>query len=99
MGVFLSVLTVRTVLAEPPGFRKKLVVPSETLGPVGEMDSERVTVPLKPFKLVSVMVEVVVEACVRLREFGAALMEKSETMTRMFTVWVREPLVPVRITV
>ncbi len=81
------------------GVRMMVVVLKDAFGPEGEMVTERVTVPLKPFKLVRVTSEDTAEDRARLRELGAALMEKSETMTLMVTERVSEPLVPVMITV
>ncbi len=75
------------------------VVLREVLGPGGETEDERVTVPLNPFRLVKVMSDVPVEPCGMLRELGEADIVKSETTTRMVTECVSEPVVPVTVTV
>ncbi len=81
------------------GVRMTVVVLSDAFGPEGEMVTERVTVPLKPFKLERVTSEDVVEDRARLRVVGLAEMVKSETMTGSDTLWEREPPKPVMIAV
>jgi len=47
------------------------------LGPGGETEADTLTVPLKPFWLVTVSVELPDEPCWMLREFGLNVTEKS----------------------
>ena len=83
------------VAVADPWVRASDVLLREVLRLEAETDSDRVTVPLKPFKLVTVMVENVVDDLETVREDGFALMRKSDTMTRSKMEWTREPLVPV----
>jgi hypothetical protein len=69
---------VRVAVTEPPAFKVTLavsfaVVPLPT---TGETDVVRVTVPVKPLKLVDVIEEVRDEPCTIAREVGPALMTK-----------------------
>lgn len=67
--------------------------------------AESVTVPLKPFTLVSVIVLVVEEPLPRLTDVGFAVIEKSpvgvgdETVSDTLVVWCRVPLDPVTVIV
>jgi len=49
---------------------------NETLGPEGEVEPDRAREPEKPFKLVSVMVDVPDEPCWNDSEVGFAAIEK-----------------------
>jgi len=49
---------------------------NETFGPEGEVDPDRAREPEKPFKLVSVMVDVPDEPCWNESEVGFAAIEK-----------------------
>jgi hypothetical protein len=73
----------RVEVASPPEDKVSEVLLRETLRPEDETDSDKVTVPLKPLRLVTVMVDELVEDCERLKDVGFALMLKSETMTRI----------------
>ncbi len=99
MGVLLSVLMVRVDVPELLGIRVILVGVRDAFGPEGEMITERVKVPLKPFKLVRVTSEDTVEDRARLSVVGLAEMEKSDTMTGIEMLWDRDPLVPVTLAV
>ncbi len=86
---------VRVEVPELLGLKVMEVALREVLGLVGVTDSDSVTVPVNPLRLVSVMRDEVVDDRGRLRAFGLAVMEKSETITLTETVRDREPLVPV----
>jgi len=65
----------------------------------GEMLAERLTVPLNPFTLLSMIDEVAVEPCCTFWEAGLAEMEKSGvgaavTVKERNTEWETLPLVP-----
>ncbi len=69
------------------------------LGQSGGGDVERLTVPLNPFTLLSMIDEVAVEPCCTFWEAGLAEMEKSGvgaavTVKDRNTEWERLPLVP-----
>src|SRR6266516_4824721 len=92
----------RIDVAEPPEVSVIVELLRVVLGPEGEIDVERLIVPLNPFRLVTVMVELSVEDRERERDDGSAEMEKSGfTATETDTVagWEREPLEPVTVTV
>jgi len=92
----------RIDVAEPPEVRVSVELLRVVLGPEGEIDVERLIVPLNPLRLVIVMVELSVEDRERVNDDGAAEMEKSGfTATETDTVveWEREPLEPVTVTV
>jgi hypothetical protein len=72
-GVVLDVNMVRVEDATPPEERAMFVGLSVAVGPAGEMAAERLTVPAKPLRLVSVMVEDPVDPAVMLRLFGLAV--------------------------
>ncbi len=94
----MSALTVRVDVREPLGVRVIVVVLRDAFRPegeTGEMVTERVTFPLKLFRLVRVTSEDTVEDWLRLSVFGLADMEKSNTITGIEIPWDREPLVPV----
>jgi len=98
----LRVLMPRIDVAEPPEVRVSVELLRVVLGPEGEIDVERLIVPLNPLRLVIVMVELSVEDRERVKDDGSAEMEKSGfTATETDTVveWEREPLEPVTVTV
>jgi len=61
----------------PPEERETLAGLSERLSPAGDAVEDRVTVPAKLFRLVSVIVEVEVDPALTLSEVGLAEMPKS----------------------
>src|SRR5438034_3370049 len=67
----------RIDVAEPPEVRVSVELLRVVLGPEGEIDVERLIVPLNPFRLVTVIVELSVEDRERLKDDGSAEMEKS----------------------
>jgi len=69
--------TVRVTDADPPGGRRTLDRLSVAMIIFDETVSFNVTVPLKPLRLVRVIVEVAEEPCVIVRFAGTAEMEKS----------------------
>ena len=92
----------RIDVAEPPEVRVSVELLRVVLGPEGEIDVERLIVPLNPLRLVIVIVELSVEDRERVKDDGSAKMEKSGfTATETDTVveWEREPLEPVTVTV
>ena len=98
----MSVLMPRIDVAEPPEVRVSVELLRVVLGPEGEIDVERLIVPLNPLRLVIVIVELSVEDRERVRDDGSAEMEKSGfTATETDTVveCEREPLKPVTVTV
>ena len=66
-----------------------------------EAETDRLTVPVSPFRAVTVIVEVAAEpARIWLELTALAEIVKSTTWNRMLeVVWVSEPLVPVMVTV
>ena len=92
----------RIDVAEPPEVRVSVELLRVVLGPEGEIDVERLIVPLNPLRLVIVIVELSEEDRERVKDDGSAEMEKSGfTATETDTVveWEREPLEPVTVTV
>ncbi len=65
----------------------------------GDIEEVRVTVPVKPFTGATVMVEVAAEPAFAAILVGLAVTVKSRTVTVTVAVLVREPLVPVTVTV
>ncbi len=72
-----SALILRIDVADPPALSVIVLLPRDILGPEGEIDVERLTVPLNPFRLVRVIVDVAEEDCDIVRDDGLAEMEKS----------------------
>ena len=92
--------TVSVTLVDPPGDSVTLVAlkvapgPPETLG-------VRVTVPLNPLRLVSIIVEVPEAPAGKVMEFGVADMLKSgprATVTLILTEWMSPALEPDTVT-
>ena|SRR2546425_10041714 len=100
IGVLCTALTLSVEVLCPPGVRVTDELLSDVFGPgVGETAVERVTVPVNPFRLVSVTRLVPGVPRGRLSDDGLMEMEKSETMTRTETECTSDPLVPVTVTV
>ena len=92
----------RIDVAEPPEVRVSVELLRVVLGPEGEIDVERLIVPLNPLRLVIVIVELSVEDRERVKDDGSANMEKSgftATETDAVVECEREPLEPVTVTV
>ena len=90
--------TVKVVLPVPPEVNTIDELLSEEWSRVDESVTERVTVPVKPLRLVRVMVLVPDEPRARLSEDGFADIEKSpvdEIVSERVVEWEREPLFPV----
>ncbi len=93
--------------AEPPEDRVRLELLNEITGGLlvaGEILSVRATVPLKPFRLVTVTVELALVPGCSVIEVGFAVIEKSccavcTTETWMLVECDRVPLDPVTVTV
>ena len=70
-------MTFRVVLPDPPEFNTTLGGLTPATGPEGETDTEKVTVPEKPFRLVTVIVDVPDEPATILIDVGLADIVKS----------------------
>lgn len=75
-GVEEVVDTVRTEVPTPPDESVMVAEAKLTVSPAGT-ETDRVTVPVKPLRLVRVAVEVAEDPCATLRLFGLAVREKS----------------------
>lgn len=105
-GVVLDeVEMVRVVVTGLPDVRFRLLLDKLMIGGLmvmGDWLVERLTVPVKPLRLVTVIVELAAPPSWMLNDVGFADMEKSGlvfTETRMAVEWEREPLVPVTVIV
>jgi len=67
--------------------------------PAGETDEVRATVPVNPFTGATVIVEVAAVPAGVVTAVGLAVTVKSVTVTVTVAEWVRDPLVPVTVTV
>jgi len=67
--------------------------------PAGVTDDDRVTVPVKPFRAVTVMVDVAAALASAVALVGLAVRLKSWIVTVTVAVWVRPLLEPVTVTV
>ncbi len=85
--------------AVPPGVRLTLVGLSDAVTPAGVTDVERLTVPVKPARLVRVTVEVPEAPTCIVKLAGLEEMLKSPTPTVTEVVWERGPLVAAIVTV
>lgn len=95
-------LTVKIDVAEPPELTLTLVGLREVVRPDGDDETVRDMVPVKLFRLVRVTVDVAEAPVCTETVVGLAAMLKSLavlTVTEIVTEWVRDPLVPVTITV
>ncbi len=100
IGVLCTALTLSVEVLCPPGVRETDELLSAVFGPgVGETAVERVTVPVNPLRLVSVIRLVPDVPRGRLRDDGLMEIVKSDTMTRTETECDSDPLVPVTVTV
>ena len=100
IGVLWAALTLIVDVLCPPGVRVTDELLSDVFGPgVEETAVERVTVPVNPLRLVSVIRLVPDVPRGKLSDDGLVEMEKSDMMTRTETECVIEPLVPVIVTV
>ncbi len=92
-------------MAELPDDRTRLDVVREITGGLavaGDRLLVRATVPLKPFRLATVIVELALAPSDSLSEAGFAPIEKSAALptdTRTVAEWERDPLVPATVTV
>ncbi len=94
------VKTVNVTAAEPPETSVTLVGPTLAPGPPDTLGA-RVTVPLKPFRLVTVTTDVPEEPDGKLKETGLGEMLNSggaPTVTLTVTEWDSNPLVPITVT-
>jgi len=95
-------VTVKVDVADPPEVRVTEVGLNVAVTPVGAPETDRLTVPVKPYSDVTVMVEVPEEPGAMVREVGEADIEKSGaalTVRLMSIVWVNVALVPVIVSV
>ena len=67
--------------------------------PAGATDDVSATVPVNPLTGATVMVDVAATPTLTLAVVGLAVTVKSVTVTVTVAVWVRDPLVPVTVTV
>jgi hypothetical protein len=67
--------------------------------PVGETEEVRATVPVNPWRGATVIVEVAAAFASAVTLVGLAVTVKSLTVTVTVAEWVRDPLVPVTVTV
>ncbi len=67
----------RVDVADPPGVTETTVGLKLVDGPTGEIVDVRLTLPLKPLMLVTVIAEVAQEPCAMLRALGLAAIVKS----------------------
>src|SRR6266487_3874625 len=88
-------LQVRVELPELP--RVTLVGTSEQVGPDGETDSDRLTVPVNPLRELTVIVSVPVAPEFTMKLDGFAENAKSCTVNVRVVEWDRAPLVPVTV--
>jgi len=80
------------------------LVPNVAVTPLGRVEVDSVTDPLKPFAGVTVMVLLPLLPCFTVKLVGEAESEKfgvagAFTVSEIVVVWVREPEVPVMVTV
>jgi hypothetical protein len=102
MAVFFKALMVKMALLDPPDISVTEVALSAVLGPDGDTDTERFTVPLNPFMLVRVRLEVPDELRAMVIEDRLAVIEKSGASlieTRTEVECERELLFPATVTV
>jgi len=100
IGVLCNALTLSVDVPWPPEVRVTEELLNDVLGPdVDETTAERLMVPVNPFRLVTVIRLLPDVPRGRLIDDGLTDMEKSDTMTRIETECVSEPLVPVTVTV
>lgn len=92
-------VTVNVEVEDPPEAKVKLVGFCERVRPLGELPSLSVTVPVNPLILVTVAADTLEVPTGTLRSVGVAEMVKSVTRTVTLTTWVKEPDVPVTVTV
>lgn len=103
LGVDVVVDTVSVVVPVPPDERVTLVALKVVVGPDGDMEDVRVTVPAKPLILVRVIEDAADEPAWIVRLTGLAAMVKSGgggelTVTVIVTEWTSVPLEPFTIT-
>ena len=79
-------LTVRVEVPDPPEFKLILAGLVEAVRPVGVADVERLTVPVKPATLFSVMDEIPELPARRFKVVGLAEIMKSPTPTMIVAV-------------
>jgi hypothetical protein len=100
IGVLCTALMLSVEVLCPPGVRATDELLSDVFGPgVEETAVERVTVPVNPLRLVSVIRLVPEVPRGRLSDDELMEMEKSDTMTRTETECDSDPFVPVTVTV
>jgi len=87
----------RALVPEVP--RTTLVGVRVHVSPAGETDEDRATVPVKPLRLVTVIVDAAAVPAFTATLVGLAVTEKSWIVTVTVAVWVRPLLEPVTVTV
>jgi len=98
----LKILTFRVELPEAPGVKLTRFWLSDILGPEGDTEADKLTVPLNPFTLVRTILNVPVERCGMVIDEGLPEMEKSgvlPTVTWTVVEWEMALLVPETVTV
>jgi hypothetical protein len=86
-------------LPEPPEVSVTLVALRDAVRPPEDGVVVSVTVPLNPPRLVRLMVELPLVPTIMLTVVGLALIPKSGTLMVTVTLWEREPVVAVIVTV
>lgn len=93
-------LKLQVEVAEPPAVNVTLVGLQEAVRPVaGLTDCGNVSVPVKPLRLVSMMLDVAEEPTEKVTAEGPALILKSMMLTVIWTECGTEPLEPMTVTV
>ena len=97
--------TLKTATVVPVQLRVEVPEPATLVGarvhvrPDGDMLEVSATVPLNPLTAVTVIVDVPEPATMKPKLAGLAVSVKSRTVTVTLVLWIRDPLVPVTVTV
>lgn len=94
--------TIKVDVPTPPADRVTLEALREVVGPEGDMTADKLMVPLNPFKLERMIVELLEVPAGMIKLVGLENAPKSPprgglTVTVTMTVWANPPLVPVTV--